>query len=58
MSLSQGGDLPMSSRLLSLNDPERAHRFFQQKLEFCLGPIDLQRLMVEGKEFNLVDLRD
>ncbi len=38
-------------------DTKRAHDFFEQKLAFTLGPIELQHLMKDREQFSLIDVR-
>jgi rhodanese-related sulfurtransferase len=40
------------------NDPAKAKAFFEQKLAFTLGPIEIRYLWEEQQAFNFVDVRD
>ena len=39
------------------NDPEQAKLFFEQKLSFTTGPVEVSRKINEGAEINIVDVR-
>jgi rhodanese-related sulfurtransferase len=43
---------------MPLNDSARARAYFEQKLAFTLGPLELLDHWDEGHEFNLIDVRD
>ena len=41
---------------VSIHDPAKARAFFEAKMAFTTGPIELER-MLGGKEVNVVDVR-
>jgi rhodanese-related sulfurtransferase len=45
----------MATQLLT-NDPVKAKEYFQAKMTFTTGPIELERLL-KGREVNVVDVR-
>lgn len=45
-------------KTLTKNDPEKAKIYFEQKMAFTLGPMEVQSLIDEHQEFNLIDVRD
>lgn len=40
-----------------LNDPAQAKEFFEKKLAFTLGPVELDYAHKQALEFNLIDVR-
>jgi rhodanese-related sulfurtransferase len=42
---------------LTIHDPAEAKRYFEQKLAFTTGPIELDRMLKEGALVNVVDVR-
>jgi rhodanese-related sulfurtransferase len=40
-----------------LNDPSRAKEFFEKKLTFTLGPMELEYARQQGLDFNIIDVR-
>jgi len=38
-------------------DPAKARQFFEQKVAFTTGPIEVSHMIEEGEEINLVDVR-
>ena len=45
----------MATQVLT-NDPVKAKEYFQAKMTFTTGPIELERLL-KGREVNVVDVR-
>jgi rhodanese-related sulfurtransferase len=45
----------MATQLMT-NDPVKAKEYFQAKMTFTTGPIELERLL-KGREVNVVDVR-
>ena len=41
---------------IMINDPARAREFFEAKMAFTTGPVELERMM-KNKEVNVVDVR-
>ncbi len=41
---------------ISVQDPARAQQFFESKMAFTTGPVDLERMM-KNKEVNVIDVR-
>ncbi len=39
-------------------DPARAKAFFQDKLDFTTGPVEVSRMIEEGQPVNIVDVRE
>lgn len=39
-----------------INDPAKAKEFFEAKMAFTTGPVELERMM-KNKEVNIVDVR-
>jgi len=42
---------------LKIHDPAKAKAFFQDKLDFTTGPVELDRMIREGANINLIDVR-
>jgi rhodanese-related sulfurtransferase len=47
----------MASAKLKLNDPGGAKEFFEKKLAFTLGPMEVDHARQQGLDFNLIDVR-
>ena len=47
----------MKTQLLRPVDPAKAKKFFEDKVTFTTGPIELQHMIEEGEEINIVDVR-
>lgn len=41
-----------------LPDPAAALAYFQQKLAFTMGPVDLRRRITEGTDLHVIDVRE
>jgi rhodanese-related sulfurtransferase len=39
------------------NDPKQAKEFFERKMQFTLGPIEVQHYREQGAPMNIVDVR-
>jgi rhodanese-related sulfurtransferase len=48
----EGGDMPTAM----IQDPAKAKEFFEAKMAFTTGPVELERMMKEGS-VNVVDVR-
>ena len=46
----------MTTKMKSI-DPKKAHEYFEAKMAFTTGPIELERMMNEGEDINIVDVR-
>ena len=42
---------------LTIHDPAKAKAYFGDKLAFATGPVELDRMMHEGANINVVDVR-
>jgi len=42
---------------LKINDPAKARAYFEDKLAFTTGPVELDRMIHEGAGINVVDVR-
>ena len=42
---------------LKKNDPNQAKLYFENKMNFTTGPVEVDYFMQKGVEFNLVDVR-
>jgi Cof subfamily protein (haloacid dehalogenase superfamily) len=42
---------------LTRNDPARAREFFEKKMTFTLGPMEVQYFKEQGEAFNVIDVR-
>jgi rhodanese-related sulfurtransferase len=40
-----------------LPDPKKARAYFQARVSFSIGPMELSKLMTEGRQINLFDVR-
>lgn len=43
---------------IKMVDPVRAKAFFQDKLDFTTGPVEVSRMIKEGETINIVDVRE
>jgi rhodanese-related sulfurtransferase len=43
---------------LKRNDPEKARRFFADKMAFTTGPVELSRNLKEGADLVVIDVRE
>ena len=44
--------------MLTLTNPEKAAHFFEEKLEFTTGPIELHGMIQRHENINIVDVRE
>ncbi len=42
---------------MMISDPKKAKEYFEAKMAFTTGPIELDRMMSEGENINIVDVR-
>ena len=42
---------------MALSDTDKTVEFFQAKLEFTTGPVELEQLIETGEKINIVDVR-
>ena len=42
---------------LAIHDPAKAKQYFEDKLAFTLGPVELDHMIKEGTNINIVDVR-
>jgi rhodanese-related sulfurtransferase len=43
---------------IKLVDPAKAKAYFQDKIDFTTGPVEVSRMLKEGALINVVDVRD
>jgi rhodanese-related sulfurtransferase len=43
---------------MKLVDPAKAREYFQDKIEFTTGPVELNRMIKEGQPVNVIDVRE
>jgi rhodanese-related sulfurtransferase len=46
----------MATKLM-VSDPQKAKEYFQDKMAFTAGPVELERMMKQGENINIVDVR-
>lgn len=46
----------MATKLM-ITDPAKAKAYFQAKMAFTTGPVELERMMQQGEAINVVDVR-
>jgi rhodanese-related sulfurtransferase len=46
----------MATKLM-VSDPQKAKEYFQDKMAFTTGPVELERMMKQGENINIVDVR-
>ena len=44
--------------IFKLNDAAKARTYFENKLAFTIGPVELDRALTAGEKLNVVDVRD
>jgi rhodanese-related sulfurtransferase len=44
--------------MITLTDTRKAVEYFEAKLEFTTGPIELHSLIEKGESINIIDVRD
>ena len=42
---------------IKLVDPARAKAYFQDKLDFTTGPVELSKMLKSGQAINVIDVR-
>ena len=43
---------------LKMPDPVRAREYFQEKLDFSTGPVELDRMIKSHEDINIIDVRE
>ena len=46
----------MATKLM-ISDPQKAKEYFEAKITFTTGPVELVRMMKQGENINIVDVR-
>ena len=46
----------MATKLM-ISDPQKAKEYFEAKMAFTTGPVELKRMMKQGENINIVDVR-
>jgi len=46
----------MATKLM-IGDPQKAKEYFEAKISFTTGPVELERMMKQGENINIVDVR-
>jgi len=46
----------MATKLM-ISDPQKAKEYFEAKITFTTGPVELERMMKQGENINIVDVR-
>ena len=46
----------MATKLM-IADPRKAKEYFEAKITFTTGPVELERMMKQGENINIVDVR-
>jgi rhodanese-related sulfurtransferase len=46
----------MATKML-VRDPQKAKEYFEDKIAFTAGPVELERMMKQGENINIVDVR-
>ena len=46
----------MATKLM-ISDPQKAKEYFEAKMVFTTGPVELERMMKQGQNINIVDVR-
>ena len=46
----------MATKLM-IGDPKKAKEYFEAKMAFTTGPVELERMMKQGENINIVDVR-
>lgn len=42
---------------MKISDPSKAREYFEAKMAFTTGPVELERMMRQGENINIVDVR-
>jgi rhodanese-related sulfurtransferase len=48
--------MTMATKLIG-NDPAKAKEYFEAKMAFTTGPVELERMMKQGENIQVVDVR-
>jgi rhodanese-related sulfurtransferase len=46
----------MATKIM-ISDPQKAKEYFEAKMAFTTGPVELERMMKQGESINIVDVR-
>ena len=46
----------MATKMI-ISDPQKAKEYFEAKMAFTTGPVELERMMKQGENINIVDVR-
>ena len=46
----------MATKMM-ISDPQKAKEYFEAKISFTTGPVELERMMKQGENINIVDVR-
>src|SRR5438105_13297138 len=46
----------MATKLM-IGDPQKAKEYFEAKISLTTGPVELARMMTQGENINIVDVR-
>ena len=46
----------MTTKMM-ISDPQKAKEYFEAKMAFTTGPVELERMMKQGESINIVDVR-
>ena len=46
----------MATKMM-ISDPQKAKEYFEAKMAFTTGPVELERMMKQGESINIVDVR-
>ena len=46
----------MATKMM-ISDPQKAKEYFEAKMAFTTGPVELERMMKQGENINIVDVR-
>ena len=46
----------MATKMM-IGDPQKAKEYFEAKITFTTGPVELERMMKQGKSINILDVR-
>ena len=46
----------MATKMM-ISDPQKAKEYFEAKISFTTGPVELERMMKQGENINIMDVR-
>ena len=46
----------MATKMM-ISDPQKAKEYFEANISFTTGPVELERMMKQGENINIVDVR-